>query len=185
MTEYKVEGHGGWSQSGPTSRKPKAKTECDGEGQHQFKRPNAGSYLFEDGAQFLNTQISRGEHLKPGMTVLAKTSTNLTDWQREVSWFHKVVVRLSPACKNVVTEAEEHVVRSCYQATTSEAVECSMSKLKSKSKSHYDRQSVGQSVLESGVHLGPATNFSFSLRVSCKQCGLLICSVLFDERTGL
>jgi hypothetical protein len=34
---------------------------------------------------------------------------------------------------------------------------------KSKSKSHYDRQSVGQSVLVSGAHLGPATNFSFSL----------------------
>jgi hypothetical protein len=33
----------------------------------------------------------------------------------------------------------------------------------SKSKSHYDRQSVGQSVLVSGAHLGPATNFSFSL----------------------
>jgi hypothetical protein len=26
----------------------------------------------------------------------------------------------------------------------------------------YDRQSVGQSVLVSGAHLGPATNFSFS-----------------------
>jgi hypothetical protein len=31
--------------------------------------------------------------------------------------------------------------------------------LKSKSKSHYDRQSVGQSVLVSCAHLGPATNF--------------------------
>jgi hypothetical protein len=27
----------------------------------------------------------------------------------------------------------------------------------------YDRQSVGQSVLESGAHLEPVTNFSFSL----------------------
>jgi hypothetical protein len=36
----------------------------------------------------------------------------------------------------------------------------------SKSKSHYDRQSVGQSVLVSGTHLGPATNFSFSLKFS-------------------
>jgi hypothetical protein len=34
---------------------------------------------------------------------------------------------------------------------------------KSKSKLHYDRQSVGQSVLVSGTHLGLATNFSLSL----------------------
>jgi hypothetical protein len=39
----------------------------------------------------------------------------------------------------------------------------------SKSKSHYDRQSVGQSVLVSGAHLGPATNFSISLRFSFRQ----------------
>jgi hypothetical protein len=31
------------------------------------------------------------------------------------------------------------------------------------SKLYYDRQSVGQSVLASGTHLGPAINFSFSL----------------------
>jgi hypothetical protein len=31
-----------------------------------------------------------------------------------------------------------------------------------KSKTYYDRQSVGQSVLVSGTHLGPATNFSNS-----------------------
>jgi hypothetical protein len=37
---------------------------------------------------------------------------------------------------------------------------------KSKSKSHYNWQSVGQSVLVSGAHLGPTTNFSFSLRFS-------------------
>jgi hypothetical protein len=36
----------------------------------------------------------------------------------------------------------------------------SMSKSKSKSKSYYRWQSVGQSVLESGTHLGPVTNFS-------------------------
>jgi hypothetical protein len=35
--------------------------------------------------------------------------------------------------------------------------------LKSKSKSHYNRQSVGQSVLVSGIHLEPATNFSIFL----------------------
>jgi hypothetical protein len=34
---------------------------------------------------------------------------------------------------------------------------------KSKSKLYYDRQSVGQSILVSGTHLGPATNFSPSL----------------------
>jgi hypothetical protein len=34
---------------------------------------------------------------------------------------------------------------------------------KSKSKLYFDRQSVGQSVLVSGTHLGPATNFSLSL----------------------
>jgi hypothetical protein len=45
----------------------------------------------------------------------------------------------------------------------------SKSKSKSKSKSHYDRQSVCQSVLVSGAHLGPTTNFSISLRFSCRQ----------------
>jgi hypothetical protein len=39
----------------------------------------------------------------------------------------------------------------------------------SKSKSHYDRQLVGQSVLVSGANLGPATNFSVSLRFSFRQ----------------
>jgi hypothetical protein len=38
-----------------------------------------------------------------------------------------------------------------------------------KLKSHYDRQSIGQSVLVLGAHLGPATNFSFSLRFSYRQ----------------
>jgi hypothetical protein len=36
--------------------------------------------------------------------------------------------------------------------------------LKLKLKLIYDRQSVGQSVLVSGAHLGPAANFSFSLK---------------------
>jgi hypothetical protein len=40
---------------------------------------------------------------------------------------------------------------------------------KSRSKSHYDQQSVGQSVLVSGAHLGPTTNFSISLRFSFRQ----------------
>jgi hypothetical protein len=44
-----------------------------------------------------------------------------------------------------------------------------LQKSKSKSKSHYVRQLVGQSVLVSGAHLGPATNFSISLRFSFRQ----------------
>jgi hypothetical protein len=62
---------------------------------------------------------------------------------------------------------------------------CFKSKSKSKSKSHYDRQSVGQFVLVSGTHLGPATNFAFSLRVSCRQLRLISCSALSGESTGL
>jgi hypothetical protein len=82
---------------------------------------------------------------------------------------------------------------------------------KPKSKSHYERQSVGQSVLVSGAHLGPATNFSFSLSFTFRQlavwyfvassltrgrvCNLLLLlvlasavplvSALSDERSGL
>jgi hypothetical protein len=38
----------------------------------------------------------------------------------------------------------------------------------------YDRQSVGQSVLVSGAHLGPATKFSFSLKFPSDSCGFVI-----------
>jgi hypothetical protein len=38
----------------------------------------------------------------------------------------------------------------------------------------YDQQSVGQSVLVSGTHLGPATNFSFSLKFLLDSCGFVI-----------
>jgi hypothetical protein len=38
----------------------------------------------------------------------------------------------------------------------------------------YDRQSVDQSVLVSGAHLGPATNFSSSLKFPLDSCGFLI-----------
>jgi hypothetical protein len=38
----------------------------------------------------------------------------------------------------------------------------------------YDRQSVGQSVLVSGAHLGPVTNFSFSLKFPLDSCGFVI-----------
>jgi hypothetical protein len=37
----------------------------------------------------------------------------------------------------------------------------------------YDRQSVGQSVLVSGTHLGPMTNFSFSLKFLLDSCGFV------------
>jgi hypothetical protein len=35
-------------------------------------------------------------------------------------------------------------------------------------------KSVGQALLVSGAHLGPATNFSFSLRFSLDSCGFVI-----------
>jgi hypothetical protein len=38
----------------------------------------------------------------------------------------------------------------------------------------YDRQSVGQSVLVSGTHLGLATNFYFSLKFPLDSCGFVI-----------
>jgi hypothetical protein len=38
----------------------------------------------------------------------------------------------------------------------------------------YDRQSVGQSVLVSGAHLGPVTNFYFSLKFPLDSCGFVI-----------
>jgi hypothetical protein len=38
----------------------------------------------------------------------------------------------------------------------------------------YDRQSVGQSVLVSGTHLGPVTNFSFSLKFPLDSCEFVI-----------
>jgi hypothetical protein len=50
----------------------------------------------------------------------------------------------------------------------------------------YDRQSVGQSVLVSGAHLGSATNFSFPWYFLQTVAGLFFfCSALSDERTGL
>jgi hypothetical protein len=45
---------------------------------------------------------------------------------------------------------------------------------KSKSNLYYERHSVGQSVLVPGTHLGPANNFSFSLKVSLDSCGFVI-----------
>jgi hypothetical protein len=43
-------------------------------------------------------------------------------------------------------------------------------RLKLKFKLIYDQQSVGQSVLVSGAHLGPVTNFSFSLKFPSHSC---------------
>jgi hypothetical protein len=37
----------------------------------------------------------------------------------------------------------------------------------------YDRQLVGQSVLVPGAHLGPATNFSFSLKFPSDSSGFV------------
>jgi hypothetical protein len=52
--------------------------------------------------------------------------------------------------------------------------------LKLKLKLIYDRQSVGQSVLVSGSHLGPVTNFSFSLKFLIYSCGFVI---LWEDRS--
>jgi hypothetical protein len=38
----------------------------------------------------------------------------------------------------------------------------------------YDRQLVGQSVLVSGALLGPATNYSFTLKFPLDSCGFVI-----------
>jgi hypothetical protein len=47
-------------------------------------------------------------------------------------------------------------------------------RLKLKLKLICDRQSVGQSVLVSGAHLGPVTNFSFSLKFPSDNCVFVI-----------
>jgi hypothetical protein len=46
--------------------------------------------------------------------------------------------------------------------------------LKLKLKLIYDRHSVGQSVLVSGAHLGPLTNFSFAMKFSVDSCGFAV-----------
>jgi hypothetical protein len=47
-----------------------------------------------------------------------------------------------------------------------------------KLKLNYDRQSVCQSFLVSGTHLGPLVNFSFSLEFHLDSCGFVVCSAL-------
>jgi hypothetical protein len=46
--------------------------------------------------------------------------------------------------------------------------------LQQKLKLIHERQSLGQSVLVSGTHLGPATNFSFSLKFPSDSCVFVI-----------
>jgi hypothetical protein len=61
---------------------------------------------------------------------------------------------------------------NCQIGSASSVVSCQRA-VTSKSKSHYDRQSVGQSVLVSGTHLRLVTNFSFS-RSGLSPAGLKI-----------
>jgi hypothetical protein len=42
---------------------------------------------------------------------------------------------------------------------------------------HHDRRSIGQPVLVSGTHLGPATNFLFSLLIISRQLLVRLCGV--------
>jgi hypothetical protein len=46
--------------------------------------------------------------------------------------------------------------------------------IQSQSQSHITTDSQSASVLVSGAHLGPTTNFSFSLRFSLDTCGFVI-----------
>jgi hypothetical protein len=57
---------------------------------------------------------------------------------------------------------------------------------KSNSKLSYDRWPVGQSILVSGLHLGPAANFSFtSLEIISTFAAFSIWCALSEERVGL
>jgi hypothetical protein len=49
-----------------------------------------------------------------------------------------------------------------------------LSTVEMKLKLIYDRHSVGQSVLVSGAHLGPLTNFSFAIKFSVDSCGFVV-----------
>jgi hypothetical protein len=83
------------------------------------------------------------------------------------------------ACRHVYLTTQnplrchETLLRLCVAMETRHSTCIMALKLKSKSKSHYDRQSVGQSNLVPGAHLGPAINFSFSLRFYFRQ--LTVC----------
>jgi hypothetical protein len=55
---------------------------------------------------------------------------------------------------------------------------------KSKSKSCYDRRTIGQFVLVSGHHLGSVTNCCFSLKFSLGSCGFVIMGLHFWREGG-
>jgi hypothetical protein len=57
------------------------------------------------------------------------------------------------------------------------------SKSKSKSKLYYDRRSVWQSVLVSGTHLGPATNFPLLSLIIFRQLRVCWCGALSLTRS--
>jgi hypothetical protein len=80
-----------------------------------------------------------------------------------------IIVILIIYHRNVVPVRYEQTYRTEFQIKDE-----TMDNVQSKSKSHYDRQSVGQSVLVSGAHLGPATNFTFSLKFLLDSCGFVI-----------
>jgi hypothetical protein len=82
--------------------------------------------------------------------------------------------RMSYTDRNCPTCSYEHVISVTGTKMTWLAVKRLNQSQKSKSKSHYDRQSVGQFVLVSGTHLGPATKFAFSLKFSLDNCGFII-----------
>jgi hypothetical protein len=72
---------------------------------------------------------------------------------------------------------------SSFLTTLNEDTRKGGSKLhKLKSKLIYDRQSIGQSVLVSGAHLGPVTNFSFSLQFPSDSCVFFVAPSLTRGR---
>jgi hypothetical protein len=88
-------------------------------------------------------------------------------FQRRTFSFFFVPERFS--CPSHVNLANSHITTIFLNESHSRLKDVSSQLNSVKSKSHYDRQSVGQSVLASGTHLGPATNFSFSLRFFFRQ----------------
>jgi hypothetical protein len=82
---------------------------------------------------------------------------------------------MAAACQyELLLSSESKWHSSCILNANSRNQAHSENSLKLKLKLNYDRQSVGQSVLVSGAHLGPVTNFSFSLIFSLDSCGFVI-----------
>jgi hypothetical protein len=116
-------------------------------------------------------------------TLACKRNLNWTDMTIQPAvWEHSFVPRWGPATFNEVS-------RCFYWRHTDNCwaknVHFMSMKLKLKLKFIYDRQSVGQSVLVSGAHLGPLTNFSFAMKFPLDSWGFVILCTLSDERTGL